>query len=160
MVLKFCEMFKKLFGKKSQYNPENESSVREVTKLLDSSHVPIIEGVLNGKKAYFMLDTGASISVLDTNQSKDYMFSIIGDSDVEITGIGSNRSESKEIGKSLVKVGESTLKETFIGKDLRDVVRAVSSGSGYNIVGIIGTNNIWRNSWVLDFKRSKIVTYD
>lgn len=154
------KILKKIFGKKTQYNPHDESLVQEVTSLLDFSHVPIIAGTLNGKKAYFMLDTGASISVLDTNQAKDYMFSIIGDSGVEITGIGSNRSESKEIGKSLIKVGEKTLTEEFIGKDLRDVVRAVSSGSGYNIVGIIGTNNIWRNNWVLDFKRGKIVTYD
>ena len=32
----------------------------------------IVEGLVNGKKAYFLIDTGASVGIIDHDQRKNY----------------------------------------------------------------------------------------
>src|SRR5215813_12828830 len=50
-----------------------------------SCNVCIVSGELNGKKTYFLIDTGAGITTLDLNQSKYYGFSYT-ISNVEVGG--------------------------------------------------------------------------
>lgn len=125
-------------------------------KILISDFLPIVQATLNGKKAYFLLDTGASISVLDTNKTKHFLFRTEGENDTAIIGYGGKTNSTSELSRVEVFLGTEKLNMPFLGRDLKSLVEPIRKGTGYEIVGIIGNNNIKNEGFKLDFKNNKI----
>ena len=135
----------------------NTIAVEQVTKIIDYKFLPIIEGKLNGKIAYFLLDTGASISVIDKNQFEKYGVIEVGKSDTGVVGYGGTDSELNILENVNVYVGNTNLTGEFHGKNIKTIVQTINKSSGYKVVGILGNNNISTNRWILDFKNGNIL---
>jgi hypothetical protein len=130
-----------------------ESSEREIP-FYDNSKVPIIEGILNGKKAYFIVDSGASISILDVNQSKEYFFDCL---DLESTVLGfGGKSTYYTLSNVNVDLKLIPTITEFKGNDLKLLVKTIDKHSGVKIVGILGSDIFKKNGIQIDYFTNSI----
>ena len=60
-----------------------------------SCNLCIVEGEINGKKAYFIMDTGAGLTTFDINQAKHFGFSAI-ESDLSVGAFNNNTASVQE----------------------------------------------------------------
>lgn len=130
-----------------------ESPTKEI-HFSDISKVPIIKASLNNKPCYLMVDTGASISILDITQTKSYNFKVFNVAN-EVLGIG---GKSKYFGLSNVNVqlDSINLSDSFHGGDLSFLVKTIELNSGFKIVGIIGSDVFKAQGFKIDYYTNSI----
>lgn len=121
--------------------------------------VPIIKGVLNGKEAFFIVDSGASISVLDKAQVKDYNFSVGAPMDVTISGYG-GQSSPDDASHINITVGGVDFNGTYRTQDITNVVSTIQSTSGVKIAGIIGSNIMKSKGVIIDYSTNSLYIKD
>ena len=122
---------------KSDIKQTKEHTVKIINT--KGSHI-IVKGRLNGKVAYFLIDTGAQSSILDTNQDSLYgfrAFDVFGDS---VGGVGGNVLKKITIA-NLIDVGGVNIvdkEDIQICTDLMDMNIGLHYSTGYIIEGLIG----------------------
>ena len=117
--------------------------------------IPIIKLELNGKHAYFVLDTGASLSVLDKSVKKHYGFTTRSVYDVSsknsILGIGGRQELYQAYNVSLTIKGEKTICINFKSINLSSLRRSL------NVVGIIGSDFLLEHGYTIDFEKKLLI---
>ena len=126
-------------------------------QILARDFLPIVEGTLNGKRALFLLDTGASVSILDLKSATNYNVRIGTTEDMGIGGYGGVTSDINSLSNVDLRLGAEKMKDKFSGKDIQYLVQAIRKNTGYTIVGIIGNNNITESRLILDFENNVIL---
>ena len=116
----------------------------------------IIEGYVNDKWAKFIVDTGASTSVLDLSQSKKYKFSYAIDPDTRMAGFGGHSKLMKTSSVQFMLDGLPTNELNFSASDLRGI-NTVLLQKNQKILGIIGSDFLRNHRAVIDYDRNKIV---
>ncbi|WNJ20183.1 retropepsin-like aspartic protease [Pontibacter sp. G13] len=113
---------------------------------------PIVEGTLNGKKAYFLVDTGATISLLDLSVKKKYRFQASYESSncAIARGIGGAASMTK-VYRVDMSLGTLPIETKFYGMDLAHISAHIMQDTGIEIAGVIGTDLMKRYGFNLDF---------
>lgn len=95
----------------------------------------IVEGLVNGKTANFLIDTGASIALIDRNQRKDY--GLVGRLRYPGTIIGAGGElKNLKICDTFVKI-EHKLISQFVMADINSIVKSIKRETGIEILGII-----------------------
>jgi len=126
---------------------------------IDTSCGPsLIEGEINGKKTYFVLDTGASITALDQNQSSYFGFSCR-ETDLEIYGFNSDIGVMKQVvGIDSIKINgrNIALEETIYANNMAKLARSIESCTRKRIGGIIGVPVIKRYGLIIDLMNNKL----
>jgi len=128
------------------------------TYIIDTScEMSIVEGELNGRKTYFLLDTGAGITAFDANQSKLYGFSTV-DTDLEVGGFTNDKSRIKRtIGISSIKInGIELTGETTYAQNMNNLVTFIEGCSHKTISGIIGAPIIKKHGLVIDLTNGRL----
>lgn len=95
----------------------------------------IVEGQVNGKAANFLIDTGASVGLIDNNQAKKY--------DIEkgkrfgstLVGAGGEMRNVRHC-NTFVNVGGKDIPQ-FLLADIDGVVDSIKRETGIDILGII-----------------------
>lgn len=95
----------------------------------------IVEGLVNGKTANFLIDTGASIALIDRNQRKEYNLIAKRNYPGTIVGAGGELRNLK-ICDTFVKI-EHKLISQFIMADIDSIVKSIKRETGIKILGII-----------------------
>jgi len=122
-----------------------------------SCNLCIVSGELNGKKTFFLIDTGAGITTLDLSQSKYYGFSYAM-TDMEVGGfINSVKSIKQALGVESMKInGMKISGEMIYTENLSNLVRYVERCSFKTISGIIGVPIIKSQGLVIDLVNNKL----
>lgn len=118
-----------------------------------ANNIPIIGDTINNEVVHFIIDTGAGISIMNSDyyqSNKDYLINL---EEVEmqlfgISGVAPTR-KSATIGLTTA-IGYCKFQES----DISAVVKKVNS-SGYNIVGIIGSD-FWKNGYIINYKTKQV----
>lgn len=95
----------------------------------------IVEGIVNGKSANFLIDTGASVGLIDNNQAKKY--------DIEkgkrfgstLVGAGGEMRNVRHC-NTFANVGGKDIPQ-FLLADIDGVVDSIKRETGIEILGII-----------------------
>lgn len=116
--------------------------------------IPVVQGVINGKKAFLIIDSGASLSYLDINQSVSYGFHF-NDSDIQVAGYGGTQNLSNAYGVILTINGRRIM-TAFMCKDISNIVDLIQVHENIKIAGIIGTDVLENNNVVIDYKKRTI----
>ena len=122
-----------------------------------SCNVCIVSGELNGKKTYFLIDTGAGITTLDLNQSEYFGFSYA-ITDVEVAGFINTVASVKEArGVESLKINGTKISEDPIyAENMSNLVRYIERCSYKKISGIIGLPLIKKQGLVIDLVNNKL----
>jgi len=116
------------------------------------AQVPIIEGALNNKKAYYIIDSGASFSVLDESQSGDYNF-ISYENPEYGSGVGyGGVARFKQAENVNASIGGVRINTTFRSQNLSAISNYLNKQNGVRIVGIIGCDWLKADKIVIDFR--------
>jgi len=126
-----------------QFEGDNKINFISYNKL------PIVEGKINNRKAYFILDSGASISVLDESQSRKFNFDVE-ESSSEAAGYGGIAQFSSVYNADL-EIGGLGMVTNFKGQDLTAIVAAMEASEGITISGIIGNDIMKPNKFIINF---------
>lgn len=118
----------------------------------------IIEGEINGKKTYFLVDTGAGITSCDINQSRYFDFTYV-DSDMRVGGYNNNNlgDVKKAIGIRSIKIKDVDISgDDIYTHNMSNLVRYIEECSNKKISGIIGVPILKKYGLVIDLTNNKL----
>ena len=95
----------------------------------------IIEGQVNGKAANFLIDTGASVGLIDDTQVKKYGLLVGKRFNGTLVGAGGEMCNIKHC-NTFVEVGGKSIPQ-FLIADIESVVKSIERETGVKILGII-----------------------
>ena len=95
----------------------------------------IVEGTLNDKVAYFLVDSGASVGLIDDAQVKKYNLSVGRKYGGTLVGAGGTMYDVRYCNTFAI-VGGKTIPQ-FLIADIEGVVKSIKHETGIEIVGII-----------------------
>lgn len=111
--------------------------------------VPVVEGTLNGKTAFFIVDSGASLSVLDDSQSDYFGFST-SKSNIAAAGYGGVASFGNAYDVKLT-IGGKKFDTDFKSQDLSKIVDLIRENDGVEISGIVGSDIMKNYHFIIDY---------
>ena len=120
----------------------------------DTINVNVEEKHVNGKIAYFVLDSGASISVLDNNQSEYYGFSIR-----EGGGLASGYGGTTNfqlVYNVIISVGDIEFRNEYKASNLSAIALALVEDDGIQIAGIIGNDIMKPYKFIIDYSDNSV----
>lgn len=119
-------------------------------------HIPVVEGKINGKKAFFIIDTGASVSILDESVAEHFGFRLLYSSEQQIIGFTGLASISP-VKNCIVELGVLTIRNVaFKTLDLNPLAKVVRQHENIEIAGILGADFFSRYCIKIDFRRNLI----
>ncbi len=132
-----------------------------LVELEDENYHIIIDSELgNGIPGNWVVDTGASKTVFDVNQSEQFNFIEIDNTEVQSAGIGEGSIDTK-VGKlPYLKIGDIVL-ENFTAAiiDMQYINKIYSKFSDFVLVGLIGSDFLVKHDAVINFKKKEIKLY-
>ena len=122
----------------------------------DLTGLPVVTFINNGNKFNFLLDTGASLSIIDSNivdklkntptEGKGTVFGMEGNKvDVTYTDI-------------ILEYKNKKFTENFQIVDMKTAFDGVKKETGVTVHGILGSSFLQNNKYVLDFK--ELIAYN
>lgn len=122
---------------------------------LESILRPIVKGEVLNQPAYFLLDTGTNLPLIDITQSKDYSLNIGNKFPGNIIGAGGVVEDSYYC-STPVKIGNMEL-SGFVLTDLSSIRQHICGETGINLLGIISYPQMQLLDVVLDIKNNKLL---
>jgi len=136
-------------------NLQTDSASVESThdvSLFTSGNYLMLRCQLNGKPAYFLIDTGASFTILHSKSAKSYNFDVLERRSQQTTGFGGSAATVKiAIGANL-EFSHRKISMGFLAQDLSKMITLIQSSSKLRIVGIIGSDLLKRYGCRADLK--------
>ena len=96
----------------------------------------IVEGLVNGKTAHFLIDTGASVGLMDYNRRKEYDLAVGNRYHGTLVGAG-GELRNVRMCNTFVNLGDRQIPQ-FLLADIDSVVGSIRRETGIEILGIIG----------------------
>ena len=125
----------------------------KVLKIVNLRSKPIVKGVLNGKMAYFLLDTGSDLTILDAGSARKYGFKTIQSKGkvLMIEGLGGSHRDFRRATGLKLFMDESLIYTHFFAFDLSNIVNSLNANTGMKIVGIIGSDVMRKYGFKIDY---------
>ena len=114
----------------------------------------IVEGRVNGKAACFLVDTGASVGLMDENQRDDYGLVIGRKYSGTIVGAGGEMRNVRHC-DTFVHFGGKVIPQ-FLLADIGGVVKSIKKETGIEILGIISLPQMSMIGMNIDINSSEI----
>ena len=115
----------------------------------------IVEGVVNGKAANFLVDTGASLALMDYDQRKKYELSVGKSYHGTIVGAGGEMRNVKYC-NTFVNLEDKVIPQ-FLLADIGGVVESIRRETGIEILGIISLPQMKMVGLSLDCNDNEII---
>lgn len=114
----------------------------------------IIEGIVNDKPAYFLLDSGASVALIDKDRKKEYGLKEGRRFEGTIIGAGGEMRNVRHC-DTFVHFGGKVIPQ-FILADISGVVKSIKKETGIEILGIISLPQMSMIGMNLDINSSEV----
>lgn len=114
----------------------------------------IVEGQVNGKAACFLVDTGASVGLMDENQRDDYGLVIGRKYSGTIVGAGGEMRNVRHC-DTFVHFGGKVIPQ-FLLADISGVVKSIKKETDIEILGIISLPQMSMIGMNIDINSSEI----
>lgn len=95
----------------------------------------IVEGTVNGKEAFFLVDTGASVGLMDEDRRREYDLAVGRRYPGTIVGAGGEMYGVRYC-NTFAEI-EGRMVPQFLLADISDVVRSIRRETGIEVLGII-----------------------
>jgi len=118
---------------------------------------PIIAATLNGTPAYFLLDTGAALSILNSREAKRLNFGLSSADHVPgIYGLNGETTPVLNVYRSRLAISTWQLPHQWAAADLSELSRLIRHRTRYRISGIIGSDLMGRYGFVIDYRTHQV----
>jgi hypothetical protein len=119
---------------------------------------PIIQAEINGKKGYFLVDTGSDISIINSSQLKRYKLEahpVYGNSNKAV-GMSGQTICPKKVRNINVVFAEDFNHRNFLTLNIDGVVKSIEAKTSYRIDGIIGADVLLKYHCIIDYNQRLI----
>lgn len=127
------------------FSCENKNEIPNSIKFNTSSGLPIIKAKLNGKNANFLLDTGASMSVVDSSMVSRYNFKIHRSTDMTVSGLGGTK-KLYHVSNARLYYNGQPMYVRFKSTNMRNIRLNVK------VIGVLGSDYLIQNKLIIDYK--------
>lgn len=141
-----------IFGTSCEDKKTNDKVYYFENRSTSDVHTPIIRLNLNGVEKYWIIDTGANMSLIDNDfyENNKTCFDYITSLDMTLNGVSGSKNYnahyiSAELGDSVV------IMHQFLTSDLSSVRKNIKNRLNIDIVGIIGSDYLDKYSYTVDF---------
>ena len=114
----------------------------------------IVEGKVNGKEAFFLVDTGASVGLMDSNQRDDYGLVRGRKYSGTIVGAGGEMRNVRHC-DTFVHFGGKVIPQ-FLLADISGVVKSIKKETDIEILGIISLPQMSMIGMNIDINSSEV----
>lgn len=127
----------------------------------DGFHL-MVEGYINDKKAMFLVDTGASRTVLDVNSIMDYIEKPVLEKNEQLsTGLGTNTMPSQVTTLNKLQFGDLIIQDyQAVIIDLKYVHQSYSMLELPLFQGVLGGDILKGYKAVINYKKKELKLYD
>lgn len=132
-------------------------NIMSLKESLDLTGLPIVTFNVGNDKYNFVLDSGASRSVINLEALKKIPHEKPEESDCYIYGIDGEMREGNSTIISLI-YNNKEIKNKFIINDLSSIIQQIKQETGVNLIGILGNDFMQENKYILDF--NKLIAYN
>lgn len=115
----------------------------------------IVQGTVNGKIAYFLIDTGASVGMIDYGKRYDYDLKVGRRYGGTLIGAGGEMRNVKHC-DTFVHIEDRVIPQ-FLLADIGDVVESIKMETGVEILGIIGLPQMKMANLSIDCNDNEII---
>lgn len=115
----------------------------------------IIETKVNDKKAYFLIDTGASIGLIDKDKRKKFDLSVGREYNGTLVGAGGEMRNVRHC-DTFVEFEDKTIPQ-FLLADIDSVVSSIKRETGIEILGIISLPQMKMANLSIDCNDNEII---
>lgn len=118
----------------------------------------IIKGDLNGKKAFFLVDTGSDLSIINSAHLDRFKLKeqeIYGGSR-EAIGFNGETAAVKKVANANLLIGETLNHSSFYSLDLSKLCKSIEAKTHVTISGIIGADLLKKYNCVIDYQLRQI----
>ena len=122
---------------------------------LTSIGLPTIPVEVNNKKLCFILDSGSTCSLIDSTVVEYFKDIVEPVGDYCISGIEGTKHKVDIVTLPFNFEGQ-IYKPKFCVKPLLDAFSSIEEESGIQVQGLLGTDFLLENKWIIDFKELKI----
>lgn len=132
---------------------------QETIKMVKAKGKPIVIGELNGKKAFFLVDTGSDITIINLIDAKRYKLkyreTIL--KGYKLSGLTSAYSGDILIADNVdLYLGTKKLDGCYKLIDLSNLVNSMSKSARISINGIIGSDLMRKYKFLIDYNTKEI----
>jgi len=113
--------------------------------------VPIIKVQLNGETAYFILDSGSDVSLLNTEEASHFDFSLSNRAPKGIKGFSGERQAVHKVSEANVQLNDYKLQVEFYATDLTHLVKSLLARTEIKVTGIIGMDLMRAYGFEIDY---------
>ncbi|MBT8258732.1 MAG: retroviral-like aspartic protease family protein [Bacteroidia bacterium] len=125
-------------------------------KRLKSNHFAL-KATINGVKGQFILDTGASNTLVHDEHAKLFKLEVDNNEDVKVTGAGAENMDSQVSKKNALKIGKwSQSKTVIVLFNLSHVNSGLNNFDIDPIDGIIGTDILKKGKAIIDYNKKHL----
>lgn len=123
---------------------------------------PIIQAEINGKKGYFLVDTGSDISIINSSMLKRYDLEEIKAYGDHRRAVGFNgaHTNAMKVKNADVLIGEQFDHNDFYSLNLDRVARGIEAKTNLKIVGIIGADLLLKYNCIIDYNQRHVTMVD
>lgn len=114
----------------------------------------IVEGLVNDKPAYFLLDSGASVALIDKDRKKEYGLKEGRRFEGTIIGAGGEMRNVRHC-DTFVHFGGKVIPQ-FLLADISGVVKSIKKETGIEVLGIISLPQMSMIGMNLDINSSEV----
>ena len=122
--------------------------------IIQNSSRPIVKGKVGDKEAYFLLDTGSNLAILDSSRAKEYQLQQDRQFPGNVIGLTGNSIPTYYC-TSIVTVGDKIL-DGFILSDLSSIRNSIQRETDINILGIISYPQMKQLGIILNPSKNEI----
>lgn len=115
----------------------------------------IVEGKVNGKDAYFLIDTGASVGMIDYGKRYDYDLKVGRRYGGTLIGAGGEMRNVKHC-DTFVNLEDKVVPQ-FLLADISEVVKSIKRETGVEILGIISLPQMKMANLSIDCNDNEII---
>lgn len=115
----------------------------------------IVEGKVNNKSAYFLIDTGATIGLMDKDKIKEFDLKTGKTYLGTLIGIGGEINNITHC-NTFVCVGDRRIPQ-FLLADISSVVESIEKQTGIEILGIISLSQLKMTNISIDCNDNEII---
>lgn len=132
---------------------------KELIKFEDAkTSIPFITVKHNNIEFKLLVDTGASISLIDNNVLDLILHTKTGDTTGGIIYANNDTEDDIPIVEIPISIGETNFKEKFNAVDLQNMTQQIKECYGITIRGLLGSEFMSKHQFIIDFKE-KVIKY-
>ncbi len=120
---------------------------------------PIVQAEINGKKGYFLIDTGADISIINASDLKRYKLEvakIYGDHKRAMS-VNGDKTIVMKIKNAEVQFDNQFNHKDFYSLNIESVIRTIEAKTNLTISGILGSDWLMKYNCVIDYNQRHII---